>query len=339
MSFRKRRHDSDGDSDDNSLLLNIRDDDDDGLRVEPAKKPKNIWSDMLMEEQLLEKGQKINLDRASRKQPSIARGPESYVMPQDEYQRKQSRKNQENDGKSDRPVLVVTPASDDLFGDAPDALAEDFGVKKNEAKVVPDKGNDGWWGTRNPHKKATIPGNSEREPRKPLPAKKTSQLMAEEFSLESMLAAEFDENASLDELGSQMAAAMGEKDPDTVKKIVNAIGRDVSIKLFNGTKEIEKNGGMKTADGSRRRTPGGVFITLFKTDAEISRETKNGIFGDMRNADKQRSKNKRKAHNFTKQLEDMKRTMNLATKAAGDVASEELGIGESPFNDDVADMI
>lgn len=50
-----------------------------------------MWSDMLLEEQLLEKGQQINLDRTSRKQPNVSRGPESYLMPQDEFQRKQSR--------------------------------------------------------------------------------------------------------------------------------------------------------------------------------------------------------------------------------------------------------
>uniref|UniRef100_A0A1I7U8J0 BUD13 homolog n=1 Tax=Caenorhabditis tropicalis TaxID=1561998 RepID=A0A1I7U8J0_9PELO len=89
MAFRKRRHDSEGDSDEERLPISK--DDEDDLKAEPAKKAKNIWSDMLLEDQLLERGQKIDLDRSSRKQPNVSRGPESYIMPQDEFQRKQTK--------------------------------------------------------------------------------------------------------------------------------------------------------------------------------------------------------------------------------------------------------
>uniref|UniRef100_A0A1I7U8J1 Phosphorylated adapter RNA export protein n=1 Tax=Caenorhabditis tropicalis TaxID=1561998 RepID=A0A1I7U8J1_9PELO len=180
----------------------------------------------------------------------------------------------------------------------------------------------------------------ERSPRPAFQQKKTAQLMAGEFSMDAMMAAEFAEELSIDELGEQIGAAMGEKDPATVKKIVHAIGRDLSLKLFNETKEIEQNGGMKITDGSRRRTPGGVFITLFKMDSAVSREVKNGIFDNLRSADKHRSKQKKKAQNFTRQLEDVKKSMDLVAKAENDVANEELGISnEVPFSDEVVDMI
>ena len=205
------------------------------------------------------------------------------------------------------PVVFVTPASDDLFGDAPSALDEGFGVKKNEVKAPVQEEEAGWWGKKGANKRfCDRMAQQDRQPKPVYVQKKTSQLMAEEFSLETMLAAKFEEDITLEELGNQIADAMGEKDPDTVKKIVNAIGREVSLKLFSDTKEVEQNGGMKITDGSRRRTPGGVFITLFKMDSAVSREVKNSIFDNMRNADKQRSKNKKKAQNFTKQLEDVK---------------------------------
>lgn len=339
MAFRKRRHDSDDDSDEERLPINK--DEDDDLKADPAKKPKNIWSDMLLEDQLLEKGQRINLDRSSRKQPNVSRGPESYVMPPDEYNRKQMKKGSTKKPAFDNPVVLVTPASDDLFGDAPSALNEDFGVKKNEVKLPAQGDETGWWGKKGANKRySDRMSHQDRAPRPHFENKKTSQLMAEEFSLETMLAAEFDDNVSTDELGNQIAAAMGEKDPDTVKKIVNAIGRELALKLFDETKEVEKSGGMKITDGSRRRTPGGVFITLFKMDSTVSKETKNGIFDNMRFADKQRSKQKKKAQNFTKQLEDVKKTMELVAKAENDVANEELGISDDvPFSDDVVDMI
>ncbi|CCD72401.1 Phosphorylated adapter RNA export protein [Caenorhabditis elegans] len=341
MAFRKRRHDSEGDSDEERLPINK--DEDEDLKAEPAKKSKNMWSDMLLEEQLLEKGQQINLDRTSRKQPNVSRGPESYLMPQDEFQRKQSRNaNQKKKNEVfDKPVVLVTPASDDLFGDAPSALNEDFGVKKNDVKLPKDD-EAGWWGKKGANKRYNDRmGYHSGGPRQPYPRKTTGQLMASEYSLESMVAAEFAPNLSTKELGTQMAAAMGEKDPDTVKKITNAIGSELSIKLFNETKEIEQNGGMKTADGSRRRTPGGVFITLFKMDSSVSREIKDGIFGDMRNAEKERTKKKKGEKQFTRQLEDMKKTMELAAQAETDLANEEqlATAVDAPFSDDAVDMV
>lgn len=50
------------------------------------------------------------------------------------------------------------------------------------------------------------------------------------------------------QFGNQLAIALGEKDPDTIKKIVNAIGRDVALKLFEETKVTEQNGGMNVCD-------------------------------------------------------------------------------------------
>lgn len=136
-----------------------------------------------MEEQLLEKGQKINLDKATKKQPNVSRGPESYVMPTSDFQRKQNPKkktteveanvwNEENCqsviSKLQKPVVLVTPASDDLFGDAPDALTEHFGVKTNETKADTSETSqqDGWWGTKGANKKFVDHNTYERESKK-----------------------------------------------------------------------------------------------------------------------------------------------------------------------------
>ncbi|CAI5446500.1 unnamed protein product [Caenorhabditis angaria] len=117
---------------------------------------------------------------------------------------------------------------------------------------------------------------------------------------------------------------MGEKDPATIKKIVTEIGVELSIKLFDETKEVERGGGMKTADGTRRRTPGGIFITLFKMDPNVTKEQKTRIFGDMRQVDKQKSRSRKRARDFGKKLEDVKKTMEEAAKPADVFDDEEV---------------
>ena len=46
--------------------------------------------------------------------------------------------------------------------------------------------------------------------------------------------------------------------------IVQALGADVVKALLKETLQIEQNGGVMLPDGSRRRTPGGVFFDLVK---------------------------------------------------------------------------
>lgn len=51
------------------------------------------------------------------------------------------------------------------------------------------------------------------------------------------------------------------------------------MKLLNKVLEIEASGGLKTGNGLRRRTAGGVFFHLIKTDTIISKDQKEVIFG------------------------------------------------------------
>jgi PHAX RNA-binding domain len=50
-----------------------------------------------------------------------------------------------------------------------------------------------------------------------------------------------------------------------LKRIVQALGRTQARALLEETLRIEDNGGMLVPDGSRRRTPGGVFFYLAST--------------------------------------------------------------------------
>jgi len=74
--------------------------------------------------------------------------------------------------------------------------------------------------------------------------------------------AKFCEKAS-----AELAAALGEAGSgggDIIKRAVMYAGNMFCNQILKQTQKIEEDGGILTSDGSRRRTPGGVFLKLLK---------------------------------------------------------------------------
>jgi len=63
-----------------------------------------------------------------------------------------------------------------------------------------------------------------------------------------------------------------------VGRVVGRLGADRARAFLAQTQEIEAAGGLLLPDGSRRRTPGGVFFHLVRADATLSRENRLYIF-------------------------------------------------------------
>lgn len=61
-------------------------------------------------------------------------------------------------------------------------------------------------------------------------------------------------------------------------EVVDLIGKQKAIDLYDKTKEIEDNGGMLMANGHDRKTPGGIYLHLLKKDQDIPRVEINEIF-------------------------------------------------------------
>ena len=83
---------------------------------------------------------------------------------------------------------------------------------------------------------------------------------------------------------------------------MQVIGEEKTRKLTAEVLDIESAGGIMTADGNRRRSPGGVLFFLVKNEPNISAEQKREIFCDslVKTNDKQMKKirqNKAKSHN------------------------------------------
>ena len=74
------------------------------------------------------------------------------------------------------------------------------------------------------------------------------------------------------------AAALGEREEARLRRTTLALGLVRANELLAATLDLETDGGLLTADGSRRRTPGGVFFTLVKQ--LVPRDMYRAIFHD-----------------------------------------------------------
>jgi hypothetical protein len=82
-----------------------------------------------------------------------------------------------------------------------------------------------------------------------------------------------------EETVSTIAKALGESDEVPLFQItgvVRVLGEETAQKILAETQETEKNGGMMLPDGSRKRTPGGVFFFLARQ--KLSQADKLAIF-------------------------------------------------------------
>ncbi len=79
----------------------------------------------------------------------------------------------------------------------------------------------------------------------------------------------------------EIAAALSETERGPrgqVGRVVGRLGADRARAFLTRTQEIEAAGGLMLPDGSRRRTPGGVFFHLVRADDTLSREDRVSIF-------------------------------------------------------------
>jgi hypothetical protein len=66
-------------------------------------------------------------------------------------------------------------------------------------------------------------------------------------------------------IGQEIVQTLGETNPrviDQIFRLIRFLGVEQAQALFAETQQTEANGGMMLPDGSRRRTPGGVFFQL-----------------------------------------------------------------------------
>lgn len=90
----------------------------------------------------------------------------------------------------------------------------------------------------------------------------------------------------LEAVVSQICSVLLEDNQISVRLAVQALGLHAARRLRDETLKIEDEGGLFTADGERRRSPGGVFFELLK--GRVDKDTFKNIFAHQTKARTQR---------------------------------------------------
>ncbi|XP_067839156.1 phosphorylated adapter RNA export protein isoform X1 [Heptranchias perlo] len=121
------------------------------------------------------------------------------------------------------------------------------------------------------------------------------------------------EDDSPNKISDEIAHRLREPKTDLVHRVVKAIGRKKAIELLIQTAEIEQNGGLMIVDGSRRRTPGGVYLQLLKNTPSITQDQLKEIFYDenQREYNCKKAAKKRRRHIIGKKMKQAIKELNL----------------------------
>lgn len=114
-------------------------------------------------------------------------------------------------------------------------------------------------------------------------------------------------------VADEIAHRLREPKVDLIERVVAVIGTKKAIELLGETATLEETGGVYTLDGSRRRTPGGVYLNLLKNTPSISKSQLKKIFLEETQKDVKSKKaaQKRRRHLVAKKMKQAIGTLNL----------------------------
>ncbi|XP_073686095.1 phosphorylated adapter RNA export protein [Garra rufa] len=111
----------------------------------------------------------------------------------------------------------------------------------------------------------------------------------------------------------EIAHRLMEPKKDLIERVVRVIGKKKAIDLLSETATIEQSGGLYTVDGSRRRTPGGVYLNLLKNTPNISGGQVKEIFHEenQKEYNSKKAAKKRRKRIVAKKMKQAISTLNL----------------------------
>ncbi|XP_019955560.2 phosphorylated adapter RNA export protein [Paralichthys olivaceus] len=124
---------------------------------------------------------------------------------------------------------------------------------------------------------------------------------------------EITEDDPEDKVADEIAHRLQEPKKDLIERIVKVVGVKKAVELLGETATLEESGGVYTMDGSRRRTPGGVYLNLLKNTPSITKAQVRKIFLDENQKDikSKKAAQKRRRHMVAKEMKQAIGTLNL----------------------------
>ncbi|XP_028911974.1 phosphorylated adapter RNA export protein-like isoform X1 [Ornithorhynchus anatinus] len=121
------------------------------------------------------------------------------------------------------------------------------------------------------------------------------------------------EEDSEEKVADEISFRLQEPKKDLIARIVRIIGIKKAIELLVETAEVEQNGGLFIMNGSRRRTPGGVYLNLLKNTPSITEEQIKEIFyiENQKEYENKKAAKKRRLQVLGKKMKQAIKGLNL----------------------------
>ncbi|XP_021946744.1 phosphorylated adapter RNA export protein [Folsomia candida] len=223
------------------------------------RKPNNIWSSVLQEEEATDILGKVNVEEYDDQHVLIDRGPETFSV---KY-------------KNRPPVRQRSDSSSVSSGGLTDDELEYLrgtSFKEQKESVVMDEGveDDG-------------EGFVEQFGRRPVKRRYNTKLRRQRKKRKNKLVNKMKKMGPA-ELGYYIAKKLDEAKHNLIINSIELIGKEAVIALFLKTTKIERLGGLMVMNQQRRRTAGGVFFYLLRGDPKFPKKIVDKIFAvDVQN--------------------------------------------------------
>ncbi|CAK1553014.1 unnamed protein product [Leptosia nina] len=113
---------------------------------------------------------------------------------------------------------------------------------------------------------------------------------------------------SIENIATDIAEKLTEEKKDLIARIVGVLGANIAIEIYTETQTVEADGGMLVMNGTRRRTPGGVYFFLLKRHNDVTQAMINNIFNEDRKETARKIK-KTRAKSRQKVMEQLKQSL------------------------------
>ncbi|XP_069818728.1 phosphorylated adapter RNA export protein isoform X2 [Dendropsophus ebraccatus] len=116
-----------------------------------------------------------------------------------------------------------------------------------------------------------------------------------------------------DKVADEIAYRLHEPKKDLIERVVKTIGTKKAIELLIETAEVEQNGGLFVVNGTRRRTPGGVYLNLLKNTPSITSDQVKEIFymENQKEYESKKAAKKRRRHIVGKKMKEAIKGLNF----------------------------